>query len=600
MTTMVDQAEKQIKLGGSFLVENHELDAVFTPEEFTEEHHMMAQSVDEFMEGEVVPKIKQLQQGNCEDMQAVLKKAGELGLLGGEVPEEYGGMELKKSVAVLLGEYTIKDAGFAVSAGAHVTIGTMPITYFGDEAQKRRYLPRLATGEIIAAYALSEASSGSDAMNARTRAVLSEDGKSYVLNGSKMWITNAGFADLFIVFAKIDGQDFSAFIVERGYPGVSVGAEEKKMGIKSSSTRLVNFEDVRVPVENLLGKRGEGHKIAFNILNIGRFKLGGSCVGGSKLALEKAAKYAIERRAFGRSISEFGMIRHKLGEMAIQAFAQESMVYRTAGYIDHILDGVKFGQEGAEQKILDGVREYAIECAMAKVFCTEAFSYIADEAVQIHGGYGYSAEYDVERYYRDARINRIFEGTNEINRLLSVDMLLKRAMKGELPLMQKVQALMSELMGMPSFGADEDDSFLAAEKKMADNAKKAALFLAGVGVQKFMNKLEEQQELLGMAADLLTYAYVMESMLLRTLKVARDQGEDAAELMAKMTRVFCHDAMEQIGVIGKTALAAMETGDNLLTMMAAIRRLTKHQPVNTIALRREIADKALAAQGYPV
>jgi len=599
MTTTVEH-KQEIKRGGSFLVEDHELDAIFTPEQFDDEHRMMAQSVDEFMEGEVVPKIKQLQKGDHQDMLAVLKAAGELGLLGGEIPEEYGGMDLKKSVAVFLGEYTIKDAGFAVSAGAHVTIGTMPITYFGNEEQKRRYLPKLATGELIAAYALTETSSGSDALNARTRAVLSEDGKHYILNGSKMWITNAGFADIFIVFAKIDGEAFTAFIVERGYEGVSFGAEEKKMGIKSSSTRLVNFEDVQVPVENLLGKPGEGHKIAFNILNIGRFKLGGSCVGGSKLALEKAAKYAAERRAFGKSISEFGLIRHKLGEMAVQIFAQESMVYRTAGYIDQILEGVKFGQEGAEEKILEGVREYAIECAMAKVFCTESLTYVADEAVQIHGGYGYSAEYDVERYYRDARINRIFEGTNEINRLLTVDMTLKRAMSGELPLMEKVQALMSELMGMPSFGGDEDEGFLAAEKKMVANAKKVALFLAGVGVQKYMQKLEEEQELLGMASDLLTYAYVMESALLRTLKRARDAGEAEAELMAKMTQVFCHDAMEQIGVIARTGLAVMQEGDNLMTMMSAIRRLTKHQPVNTVALRRHIADKTLAAQGYPI
>ncbi len=598
MTTT--KAQKDYKLGGSFLVEDHELAAVFTPEEFTEDDHMMVQATDEFMEGEVVPKIKQLAMGKNEDMVALLKQAGELGLLSGEIPEEYGGMELKKGLVTLLSEKIVKDAGFAVSAGAHTGIGTMPITYFGTKEQKDRYLPRLSTGELLAAYALTETSSGSDALNARTKAVLSEDGKHYILNGSKMWITNAGFADIFIVFAKIDGKDFTAFIVERAFDGVSVGAEEKKMGIKSSSTRLVVLEDVKVPVENLLGKRGEGHKIAFNILNIGRFKLGGSCVGTSKLALEKSTQYAIDRKAFGRSITEFGLMQHKLANVAVQTFAQESISYRTAGLIDAILDGVTFGQEGAEEAILKGIREYAIECALVKFWCTDSLDYVVDEAVQIHGGYGFSQEYDVERYYRDSRINRIFEGTNEINRLLSVDMLLKKAMKGELPILQKVQSLMGEILGLPSFDMDEDTSFMADEKKLVENAKKVTLFLSGVGVQKFMEKLENEQELLAMAADLLALTFVMESMLLRTLKQAERGGEASAQLMGKMVTVFFHDAMEQIATIGKTGLAAIEEGDNLLTMMAAMRRLTKHKPVNTIKLRREIAAEVIKAQGYPL
>ncbi len=591
--------KKDYKKGGSFLIEDHELAAIFTPEEFTDEDRQMAAACADFVEKEVVPNIKELEKGDNILMPKLIKKAGELGFLAAEIPEDFGGMELKKSVASLLAEVAVKDAGFAVSMGAHTGIGTMPITYFGNQAQKEKYLPRLATGELLAAYALTETSSGSDALSARTKAVLSEDGSHYLLNGNKMWITNAGFADIFIVFAKIDGTDFTGFIVERQWEGVSFGAEEKKMGIKSSSTRLVNFENVKVPVENLLGVQGEGHKIAFNILNIGRYKLGGSCAGTCKHALAASTTYAIERRAFNKSISEFGMIQHKLAEMAIQTFAVECMTYRTAGYIDTILDGIKFSQEGAEKKMLAGIREYSIECAIAKVFGTEALDYVVDEAVQIHGGYGYSQEYDVERYYRDSRINRIFEGTNEINRMLSVNMLLKKAMSGELPLLQKAQALMGELLGMPSFDFDQDESFLAEEKKMVQSAKKVTLFLAGLGVQKHMSDLENQQELLGMAADLLIQTYVMESMLLRTLKQSERSGEASAELMADMTRVFFHDAMERIASIGRTGLAAIEEGDNLMTMMAALRRLVKHPPLNTVAVRRKIAAAVIDKQAYP-
>ena len=592
--------KKEYKIGGSFVVEDHELDAIFTPEELTEDDHMLYDAAKEFVDGEIAPNIKTYQLGKNEDMVALIKKAGELGMLAGEFPEEYGGMEISKRLASYLTEAMVKDAGAAVSMGAHTGIGSMPIIYYGNKEQKNKYLPKLASAELIAAYALTETGSGSDALSARTKAVLNEAGTHYVLNGSKMWITNAGFADIFIVFAKIDGKDFTAFIVERGWEGVGLGAEEKKMGIKSSSTRLVTFDNVQVPVENLLGKRGEGHKIAFNILNIGRFKLGGSCVGTSKEALAQSAAYGLERKAFGKSITEFGVIRHKLGEMAIQTFAQESMTYRTAGLIDHILEGEKFGQEGSEERILNGIREYAIECALTKVFCTEALTYVVDEAVQIHGGYGYSQEYDVERFYRDARINRIFEGTNEINRLLSVDMLLKKAMKGELPVMAKVQGLMTELMGLPSFDFEEDDSFMAEEKKIIQNAKKMTLFLSGVGVQKYMAALEQEQELLALAADLLILTYTMESMLMRTLKQAERGGEESAELMGKMTRVFCHDAMEKMGTIAKTGLAAMVEGDDLLTMMAAARRLSKHAPVNTIQIRRDLSDAVLAKGGYPL
>lgn len=597
---IVADSEKTIKVGGSFLIEDHEPSAVFTPEQFTEEDHMLAETARNFMEGEIVPNIKKLEEGRNEDMVAALKKAGELGLLSTEVPENYGGMELSKTTSMLIIENLVQLAGFAVSHGAHTGIGTMPITYFGNELQKQKYLPKLASGEWLAAYCLTETSSGSDAMNARTRAVLNEDGTHYVLNGSKMWITNAGFADVFIVFAKIDGEDFTAFILERGFEGLSVGAEEKKLGIKASSTRMVILEDVKVPVENLLGKRGEGHKIAFNILNIGRYKLGGACVGGSKLGLSVSTDYAKERRAFGKSISQFGLIQEKLAEMAIKTYAQESMVYRTAGLIDQILEGVSFSDEGGEETILRGIREYAIECAMSKVYCSEAMDWVADQAVQIFGGYGYSQEYPVERFYRDSRINRIFEGTNEINRMLVVDMLLKKAMKGELPLLEKAQALMGELMGMPSFNADADFSLLAAEKKTVANAKKIALFLCSVGVQKYMDKLAEEQELLAKAADLLTETYVMETMLLRTLKKVEADGEEAASFMIKATQVHIHEAMERVGSIARLGLGAMEEGDTLTTMMAALRRLAKQKPLNTVALRREIAAVVLEVGGYPL
>lgn len=596
----VTEHEKKIIVGGSFLIETHDLASVFTPEQFSEEDHMLAETARSFVEGEILPNIKKLEEGRNEDMVAILKKAGELGLLSIEVPEAYGGMALSKTTSMLIIENLVRLAGFAVSHGAHTGIGTMPITYFGNEAQKAKYLPKLASGEWLAAYALTETSSGSDALNARTKAVLSEDGNHYILNGSKMWITNAGFADVFVVFAKIDGKDFTAFIVERDFEGLSVGAEEKKLGIKASSTRMLNLEDVKVPVENLLGVRGEGHKIAFNILNIGRFKLGGACVGGSKIGLQVCVDYSKERRAFGKSISEFGLIQEKLAEMAIKTFAQESMVYRTAGLIDHILEGVHFGEEGAEEAILRGVREYAIECAMNKVFCSEAMDWIADQAVQIFGGYGYSQEYEVERFYRDSRINRIFEGTNEINRMLIVDMLLKKAMNGELPLLAKAQSLMGELMGMPSFDAEQDMSLLANEKKVVENAKKISLFLSAAGVQKYMEKLSEQQELLAKAADLLTETFAMETMLLRTMKKIEAEGEEAAGFMIKATKVYIHEAMERMGVLARLGLGAMEEGDTLLTMMAALRRLVKQAPLNTIALRREIAQEVLAIGGYPL
>lgn len=595
---MTEQERKEFLAGGSFLTSEHRAKDVFTPEEFTDEHRMMADSVDQFAEGVVLPLTDKLEKTDNETIVDCMKQAGELGLLCAEVPQSYGGMEVSKAVSCLMAERLAKTGGFVVSIGAHTGIGTMPITYFGTQEQKAKYLPKLASGELLAAYALTETSSGSDALNARTKAVLSEDGQHWVLNGNKMWITNAGFADIFIVFAKIDGKEFSAFIVERGYAGVSVGAEERKLGIKSSSTRMLILEDVHVPVENLLGERGKGHKIAFNILNIGRFKLGAGTTGGAKETLAIATQYAKDRKAFGQSIAEFGMIQHKLGEMAIRTFASESMLYRTAGLIDRILEGVKFSDEGGEERILKGIEEYAIECAMVKVFSSEVLDYVADEAVQVLGGYGYSKEYPVERIYRDSRINRIFEGTNEINRMLIIDMLIKRAMKGEIPLLEQAQALMGELMGPPSFDFDEDFEVLSQEAKMIANAKKVFMFVAGAGFQKYLDKLANQQELLGLAADVLTETFTMESMLIRTRKEIARHGEEAAADMVLATQVYCHDGMERIQTWARTGLAAIEEGDVLMTMMAAVRRLLKHPNINTIHMRRQIAKKVIDKGGY--
>lgn len=594
----MEKLEKFIA-GGSFLTSSHDPDVVFTPEDFTDEDLMMGESTEQFVEGEIVPQQDRLEKCDAELSVELLRKAGELGMLCLEIPEAYGGMSLSKATACLMSEKLARTGGFIVTIGVQTGIGTMPILYFGNKEQREKYLEKLGNAEILSAYALTEESSGSDALNAKTKAVLSPDGKHYILNGTKMWISSAGFADLFIVFAKIDGKDFTAFIVHKDYPGVSVGAEEKKMGIKASSTRALILEDAEVPVENVLGEIGQGHKIAFNILNIGRFKLGAGCVGGAKYVLGLSSQYAQERQAFGKPISDFGMIKQKLGDMAIRTFAAESMLYRTAGYIDSILKTVDWEDDDASVRILKGIEEYAIECAMVKVFCSEVMEKVAYDAVQIHGGYGYSQEYAVERVYRDARINTIFEGTNEINRMLTIDMLLKRAMKGSIPLMEQANALMGEILGPPSFDFDQDFSVLSEEKKLIENGKKIFMFVAGAAFKKYLNELAEQQEILGLAADVLADVYVAESMLLRTLKKLEKDGEEAAQLMIDATTVFCHDAIERIQANAKIALAATEEGDTLQTMVAALKRLSKHKPVNAVALRRGVAKAALQANGYP-
>ncbi len=508
--------------GGSFLVEDVTLDRVFTPEDFTDEHKMIAKTTEDFVLSEVVPVLDKLENHEFEHSVKLLKSAGDLGLLGADVPEEYGGLALDKVSSALIAEKMSRAGGFSITHGAHVGIGSLPIVLFGNEDQKQKYLPKLATGELIAAYALTEPGSGSDALGAKTTAKLNAEGTHYVLNGEKQWITNAGFADVFVVYAKIDGDKFSAFIVEREFSGVSVGAEEKKMGIKSSSTRTLILQDAQVPAENLLGEIGRGHVIAFNILNIGRYKLGVGTVGASKRAFELAVAYTNQRQQFKTPISSFNLTKEKLATMASKLYASESLIYRTVGYFEDRMSQLSVDEQKDGKAIAASIAEYAIECSINKVFGSEVLDYIADEAVQLHGGYGFMQEYEVERIYRDSRINRIFEGTNEINRLLVPGTFLQKAMKGELPLLQKAQALQEELlMMMPE---EIEDAPLAQEKMLVQNAKKIGLLAAGLAAQRYGTKLETEQEVLVNIADIVNNIFAMESAVLRTEKAIATCG----------------------------------------------------------------------------
>jgi len=582
--------------GGGFLIEDRAPAEIFTLEDLSEEQRMIADTADDFMQKEVVPRIPELLALKYETTRELFKKAGELGLLGIEIPEEYGGLGLDKVSATLAAERSAREGSFAVSYMGHTGIGTLPIVYFGTEEQKKKYLPKLASGEWVSSYSLSEASSASDAMNAKAKAVLSKDGKSWILNGEKMWLTNAGFADVYITFAKVDGEHFTAFIIEKGMPGVSLGPEEKKTGIKGSSTRPLILNDAVIPKENLLGEIGKGHKIAFNILNIGRFKLGAGVTGGAKLAIGACAEYGRSRMAFGHPITDFGLIKHKLGEMAIQAYAAESMVYRTAGMIDRNLAGVDPHDNATALKRIE---EYDVECSMVKVWCSEMLDWVVDETVQIFGGSGYVEDYPAERYWRDARVNRIYEGTNEINRLLVPGRLIRRAMKGELPIFQKAMALLDELTSGPSAAAP-DEGFLADEARMLAGAKKVALMCLGTAVQKRGEALKDEQEVLGHFADIAMATYALESALLRTRKRAAARGEDAARLQEAAVRCFAQDAMDGIEASARRLLAAVEEGDTLRTLLAAVKRFTKREVCDTVALRRQVADAAIEQAGYPL
>lgn len=588
---------KEIK-GGGFLVDELTGEDIFTPEDFSEEHLMIAKTTEDFVEGEVLPLIEKLENHEFDHSVELLKKAGELGLLSADIPEEYGGLGLDKLSSSLITEKFARAGGFSVTHGAHVGIGTLPIVFFGNEEQKSKYLPKLATGEWIAAYALTEPGSGSDALGAKTTAVLNEAGTHYILNGEKQWITNAGFADVFVVYAKIDGEHFSAFIVEREYPGVSVGPEEKKLGIKSSSTRTLILEDAEVPVENLLGEKGRGHVIAFNILNIGRYKLAIGGVAGAKIGIELATKYVNQRKQFGRAISSFSLTQEKLGTMAAETYANESAVYRTGGLFEQSLSRLSDEESKDGREVAKAIAEYQIECSINKYMATELLDYVADEAVQMHGGYGFMDEYEVSRMYRDSRINRIFEGTNEINRLLVPGTLLKKALKGELPLLEAAQGLQEELlMMMPEEIGDEP---LEQEKYLVKNAKKIVLLGAGLAAQKYMQKLEDEQEILVNLANMAGEVYNMESAILRTEKAINKSGVEANKQKLLYTEVYVQEAFNRIEADAKEILVAVESGDNLRMMLSSLRKLTRHDPKNVIAKKREIAAKIIEEEKYIV
>ena len=588
-------ATKTAAKGGSFLLESPAAQDVFTPADLTDDQKLIGQTAEEFVTKEVLPLAKDLENKKAGLMAELVRKGAEVGLMGGGVPEQYGGAGLDKISTTVLTEKLSIYGGFAVTHGAHAGIGTLPIVYFGTEEQKKKYLPKLASGEFIGAYCLSEPQAGSDAQNSLTRAELNAEGTHYVLNGQKMWITNGGFADLYIVFAKIDGEKFTAFIVERNYPGCKPGNEEHKMGIHGSSTTPVFLENCKVPKENLLHEIGRGHIVAFNILNAGRFTLGASCVGGAKHVLMTSSKYAKERKAFGKQIGDFGLMKEKLAEMAIQIFAVESMVYRSAGNIEAAMSAGTGDKIAHQMKVLE---EYAIESSIAKVYGSEMLDYVVDEAVQIFGGYGFHEEYPVCRAYRDSRINRIFEGTNEINRMLIIQMLMKRAMSGQLALIPAAMKLADEILAGPSF-EETPEGVLAEEARVVGNAKKMFLQAAGGAVQKFREKLADEQELIGALSNMVMEIYAMESCLLRAQKAAGTRGEAATSVMQDAARVFISDAMERVEHDAKRAIAAVNDGDMLTTQMAVLKRFGKRATVDTIALRRNVAAAVQAQDRYP-
>ncbi|MBS4208500.1 acyl-CoA dehydrogenase family protein [Bacillus sp. FJAT-50079] len=592
---MAKETKKLIK-GGSFLIEDITAEQMFTPEDYTDEHKMIAKTTEDFVINEVMPQIEHIENHEFDRSVKLLKQAGELGLLGAEVPEEYGGLGLDKISGSLISEKLAQAGGFSISHGAHVGIGSLPIVLFGNEEQKKKYLPKLATGEWLAAYALTEPGSGSDALGAKTTAILNEAGTHYLLNGEKQWITNSAFADVFIVYAKIDGEQFSAFIVERNYSGVSTGPEEKKMGIKGSSTRTLLLDNAQVPVENLLGEAGKGHRIAFNILNIGRYKLGVGAIGGSKRAFDITLKYANQRKQFKTPISQFNLTKEKFGTLGAQIYAAESSVYRTVGLFEERMGQLSETHDGTE--VAKSIAEYAIECSLNKIFGSEVLDHVVDEGVQIHGGYGYMQEYEIERAYRDSRINRIFEGTNEINRLLVPGTFLRKAFKGELPLLEKAQSLQEELMMlMPEEPGDEP---LDQERHLVRGTKKVALMLAGLGAQKYGHALEKEQEILAKLADIVSFAYAMESVLLRTEKAIKRDGVEKHRQKLLYTQIFCQDSIVKVEQFARECLTAIEEGDTFRMMNSALRKLIRHTPVNVIAKKREAADRLIVAEKFIV
>jgi butyryl-CoA dehydrogenase len=584
--------------GGSFLLETRNPAEIFTPEDLNDEQRQIAATAERFAREEILPAADAIEAKEPGVLAAAIRKAADLGFTAVDIPEEYGGMGMDKVSSTLVTDHVSILASFSTAFGAQIGIGTLPLVWYGTEEQKQRYLPKLATGEFIGAYSLSEASSGSDAMNIRTRATLSEDGTYYSLNGEKMWITNCGIADLFTVFAKIDGEKFSAFLVERTAPGLTVGAEEHKLGIRGSSTCPLVLQDCRVPASNLLGEPGKGHHIAFNVLNVGRFKLGVACVGGARHALAHMIRYAKERTAFGKPIADFGLIQRKISTAATRLYATESMAYRTAGLIDASLAGLTEEQSRTPREIQKRIEEYAVECSILKVYGSEMLSLVCDELVATMGGYGYVEDYPAERFYRDARINRIFEGTNEINRLIITGWLMKRALAGQLPLLPAIKKLMDEVMQPPSFdaGADEQER-LGREAEILAASKKIALFAAGVASQRFMADLQDQQEVMADLADIISQIFALESGLLRARKMA---GKRAAEVSAAMTGLLAEDTMAVAEQSARRILAACGEGDMLRTQLAILRRLARFTPADSAAMSRTVARLCTQEERYPV
>ena len=587
--------------GGAFLVESIPPHGVFTPEDFNEEQRLVAKAVTEFVVGEVQPVAEDIEEKKEGLLPNLLRKAGELGFLSADIPEEYGGQDLDKVSSLLVWEKMAQGGGsFMSSFGAHTGIGSLPIVFFGTQDQKRRYLPRMATGEIIGAYALTEPEAGSDALNSKTTAILSPDGKYYILNGQKQFITNAGIASTFVTYAKVDGDKFTSFIVERNFEGVSLDEEENKMGMKGCSTRSVIFTDAKVPVENVLGEVGRGHIVAFNVLNIARFSLGAACLGGAKSALQESVTYAKKRVQFGRPIADFGLIKSKIAEMAIRTFISESMVYRTGGLTDLILRGIDRQAVDVGIQMAKGIEEYNIEDSINKVYCSEMAGYVVDEAVQIHGGYGYIHDYPVERGYRDERINRIWEGTNEINRLLIVDMLTKRAMKNRLPVLAAAQKVANELLTLRP-KVETDDGKLTLQKEMVEMSKKIGLLVAGAAVQKYMMKLAEPEleDIVALISNIVIEVFAMESSLLRAMKAIEKIGDEKSQIQQSMVKVYVNDAFGRVEGLAKQAFAAISEGDIRRTQLSALKKLARFEPVDTIALRREIADSVIKIGRYP-
>ncbi len=591
-------AKETLFKGGEFLLKDALPEEVFTPEDFSKEQRLIAQSAEEFGVGEVASRREELEDLNPELVRDLLKKAGDLGFLGVDMPEIFEGSELDKISSALVNEFISQGvSGFSVAYAVQTGIGSLPIVLFGTPEQKKRYLPKLATGEMIGAYALTEPEHGSDALGAKTTAVLSEDGKHYILNGQKQFITNAGFADLFLTYAQIDGTQFTSFIVERDWDGVSVDEEEKKMGVHGTSTRPVIYQDVKVPVENVLGEIGRGHVVALNTLNVGRYKLGAIAVGSCKLLIAEAVKYAKTRIQFGKPICEFGLIKHKIAEMVVKTYVVESMVYRTAGLLGLALEGIDPAKEDAGHKTGEAIRKYALECSINKIFGSEVMDFVADECVQLMGGYGYIQDNPIESAYRDSRINRIWEGTNEINRLLIVDTLMKAALKGELPLLEEIKKVTGELLSLRP-GMAEEEGVLAKEKNMVAMSKKIGLLSAGAAAQKYMEKLGGQQEIVALIADIIIEIFSMESALLRTLKKVEKEGEDSSQIQLAATCVYVNDSFAKVDLLARQIFAAISEGEELRTQLMALKKLARHTPINTIALRREIAESIIPVARY--